>query len=67
MICSTCRTAGQLNYRGMYKLNDKPGQAKEDFEAAREKHEECKGKGCTCQHHVGPWEVDPAKEGGKQP
>lgn len=49
MTCSSCKTAGELNRRGLYLIEqDKIRQAEELFLMAEEMHDECKG--CTCQH-----------------
>lgn len=53
MVCTPCKTGGELNKRGLG-LRDagKPHQAEAAFEQALLSHDDCIG-GCFCQHVVG--------------
>lgn len=49
MTCSSCKTAGELNKRGMYLMEqEKTKQAEELFVMAEDMHAMCRG--CACQH-----------------
>lgn len=53
MICKSCRTAGELNKRGLgLRDADKLRDAEAAFEQARFFHDDCVS-GCLCQHVVG--------------
>lgn len=52
MICKPCRTAGELNKRGLgLRDHEKIRDAEAAFKQAEFFHDECKG--CYCQHVVG--------------
>lgn len=52
MICKPCRTAGELNKRGIGLMKeDKRRDANNNFERASFFHDDCSG--CDCQHMVG--------------
>lgn len=55
MICKSCRTAGELNKRGLgLRDADKLRDAEASFEQARFFHDDCVGAtSCQCQHIVG--------------
>jgi hypothetical protein len=49
MICVSCKTAGELNQRGLYHIErDEVRAAETVFEQSEFFHDECKG--CDCQH-----------------
>ena len=52
MVCNSCKTAGDLNARGIGLLeHDKRRDAESAFEQALFFHDDCGG--CDCQHIVG--------------
>ena len=52
MVCTPCKTAGELNKRGLgLKDSDRKRDAEKAFTQAQFFHDECKG--CDCQHVVG--------------
>jgi hypothetical protein len=49
MICGSCKTAGELNQRGLYHVECGEIKAAETkFTQSEFFHDECKG--CDCQH-----------------
>ena len=53
MICKPCRTAGELNKRGLgLRDHEKIRDAEAAFKQAEFFHDDCQG-GCNCQHVVG--------------
>jgi hypothetical protein len=52
MICSPCRTGGEVNSEAVAYLNDGDLAGYENRKViAQSFHAKCSG--CTCQHHVG--------------
>lgn len=51
MICTDCRTAGNLNERGLTAMiEDKKKAAETCFTQSEFMHDQCRG--CDCQHHT---------------
>jgi hypothetical protein len=51
MICTDCRTAGNLNERGLTAMiEDKKKAAETCFAQSEFMHDQCRG--CDCQHHT---------------
>lgn len=59
MVCAPCRQAGHFNQ--MAKEAETPDVTEAFRNRARYSHDKCTGKGCSCQHYVGPELADPAK------
>lgn len=51
MVCSECRTGGDLNRQSMNAFNEGRLDAYEDLKfRAKVAHEKCRQYGCACQH-----------------
>ena len=51
MMCSTCRSAGLLNEKGLWLVGeDRLEAAEHTFSESEGLHDDCSSSGCTCQH-----------------